>query len=396
MTIYLDNHASTRCDPRVVDAMLPFLIDGFANPHSVTHAPGRAAGAAVHQAFAEIAQQLGGEADEWISTSGATESNNLALLGAALHPRNRRRHIITVATEHPAVLDPLTRLEQLHGFRITRLGVLDNHHPRAGLIDLEALSAVIDDDVLLISVMLANNEIGVVQPLPEIAALCRSAGCLLHTDATQAVGRLPIDVDQLDVDLLSWSAHKCYGPKGSGLLYVRRRGRRVRLLPLLEGGGQQRGLRSGTVNTAGLIGAASALKLCVAELASETSRAAELRQSLWDGLSRAIPAIELNGPAWGSSPTIRLPQNLNIRLPMVAGATLLEATPEIAASSGSACTSERPAPSHVLLALGLSEEQARCSLRFGVGRFTTGDDIHQAVEAIADSFQRLTSHAAVH
>jgi cysteine desulfurase len=390
MTIYLDNHATTQCDPRVVDAMLPFFLDRYANPHSVTHEPGRSAAQTVLEALQRISQRLGGEPDEWISTSGATESNNLALLGAALHPRNQRRHIITVATEHPAVLDPLNRLESLHGFRITRLPVQPNDQPDAGRILIEQLASQLDEGVLLVSVMLANNEVGTLQPLAEIAKLCRQAGCWLHTDATQAVGRIPVHVDQLDVDLLSWSAHKCYGPKGSGLLYVRRRERRVRLLPLLEGGGQQRTLRSGTINVPGLVGAAAALQLCEDERVTENQRLAHLRMNFWLGLEQAIPGLQLNGPSL-QDPDIRLPHNLNVRLPDVVGASLLEAAPRIAASSGSACTSERPAPSHVLLALGLTEDQARCSLRFGLGRFTTSTHIDSAVEEVANAYRRLAN-----
>ena len=383
--IYLDNHATTRCDPRVVQAMLPLLTDDYGNPHSTSHAAGRQAAEIYGSAVDTIAGCLGATADELVMTSGATESNNLAILGACLHPRQKRRTIVTLQTEHPAVLDPLARLER-EGFTIRRLPVMQQHEAVPGRVCLERLAEAVDEQTALVSVMWANNEIGVLQNLRGIADRCHAVGSLLHTDATQAVGRIPVDVMLADVDLLSASAHKFYGPKGVGLLYVRSQPRRVRLRPLVEGGGQQRGLRSGTLNPAGVVGMAAALRICHEQGDAERQRIAELRDRLWSALSAAIPAVALNGPPLGK---YRLPGNLNVRFPEVEGESLMADNPTLACSSGSACSSVDPRPSHVLLALGLSEAEARSSLRFGVGRFNTAEEIDRAAELLAASHRRL-------
>ncbi|MCA9181120.1 MAG: cysteine desulfurase, partial [Planctomycetales bacterium] len=389
--IYLDNHATTPLDPAALAAMLPLLGEHFANAGSVTHAAGRAVAAQIDAAIADMARMIGAADDELVITSGATESNNLALLGACLHPRQTRRKVVSVVTEHKAVLDPLSRLKQ-HGFEIELLPVSDRSMSTAGRIDLDALASAVDDRTALVSVMLANNEIGTVQPLSQIAELCRAAGCLLHTDATQAVGRMAIDVDTLDVDLLSFSAHKFYGPKGVGGLFVRRRGRRVKMQAQIVGGGQQHNFRSGTLNTAGIVGMHAALASCLQSLDKDQIRVAELRDRLLKFLQNHCPDMRLNGPTISVSRGIggagnlknvelerdqllRLPGNLNCCFYPVEGQSLMLALPDLAASSGSACTSANPSPSHVLQAIGLSEEEARSSLRFGIGRFNTQTEI---------------------
>lgn len=387
--IYLDNHSTTRCDPHVVQAMLPLLSEEFGNPHSTSHAAGRQAAERYGRAVEEIAGCLGARVDELVMTSGATESNNLAILGVCLHPRQKRRTVVTLQTEHPAVLDPLTRLER-EGFTVRRVPVMQQHEAVPGRVCLDQLAEAIDEQTALVSVMWANNEIGVLQDLRGIADRCHAVGALLHTDATQAVGRIPVDVAQADVDLLSASAHKFYGPKGVGLLYVRNQPRRVRLRPLVEGGGQQRGLRSGTLNPAGVVGMAAALTLCRDAGDAERQRIAQLRDRLWSALDAQIPGVALNGPPLGEW---RLPGNLNARFPAVEGESLMADTPQLACSSGSACSSVDPQPSHVLLAIGLSEGEARSSLRFGVGRFNTAEEIDRAAELLAASHRRLRTLA---
>lgn len=389
--IYLDNHATTRCDDRVVEAMLPLLLENYGNVHSTSHAFGRAAAAAYDEALDSLAASLGCVPDELVITSGATEANNLALIGFCTHPRQRRRHVITVGTEHPSVLDPVARLEAA-GFRITRLPVIAQGGREAGRIDLDALTAAIDDDTAIVSVMAAQNEIGVLQPLPEIAEVCHRHGAVLHSDAAQALGRVAVDVDHLGVDLLSGSAHKFYAPKGVGLLYVRRRERRVRLRPLIDGGGQQGGLRSGTLNTAGAVAMAVALRLAVDAIPDETVRLARLADRLWLRLSEHIAGLRINGPA--TTEGLRLPGNLNLCFPDVEGEALMAAAETVAVSSGSACSSVDPRPSHVLLELGLSESEARRSVRFGIGRFNTEQQIDRAADALADAHQRLRSRYA--
>ncbi len=386
--IYLDHHATTPLDPRVVEVMLPWMTTHFGNPHSQSHAVGRRAAAACEEAFAAIAGLIGAEADSIIQTSGATESNNLAIDGVMRHPRQRRRHIITAATEHPAVLDPIARLER-EGFRVTVLPVRQQGQRDCGRVDPDQLRAAMDDDTALVSLMWANNEIGVLQPMAELAEISHAAGALFHTDATQALGRVEIDVAAVDIDLLSGSAHKFYGPKGVGFLYVGSQRRRVRLRPLLEGGGQQRGLRSGTVNSVGLIGMAEALQICTDAVAMDHVRLGSLRDELWARLQAAFPGIELNGPEL--HPELRLAENLNVSLADVDGATLMAAAPDLAISSGAACSNVDPKPSHVLTAIGLSESRARRSLRFGLGRGTTAKEIAAAVEMLVAGHRKLMS-----
>lgn len=375
--IYLDYQATTPCDPRVVETMLPFFNESFGNPHSVHHAYGWDAEAAVERARGEIAALIGAEPREVIFTSGATESNNLAIKGAARFLRRRRTHVISCVTEHKCVLESVRRLES-EGFRVTLLGVREN-----GLIDLDELAAAIRDDTALVSIMAVNNEIGVIQPLAEIGAVCRAHGVVFHSDAAQAVGKIPLDVEAMQIDLLSASGHKVYGPMGIGALYVRRRPR-VRLEPLFDGGGQERGLRSGTVPTPLAVGLGRACAIAGAEMAAEAERLWALHRRLYDGLRARLQEVRLNGDA-----ERRIPGNLNIGFGDIDGEQLIKAIPEIAVSSGSACTSASVEPSYVLRALGLSESAARASLRIGLGRMTTADQVDAATAAIAAAVTRL-------
>ena len=383
----MDNHATTRVDPRVVEAMLPFFTERYGNSGSVSHAWGWEAKDAVDQARQAIAHCLGAEPREIVFTSGATESNNLALRGVAERGKRKGNHLVSVATEHKAVLDPLERIGR-RGFEITLLPVRQAGGELAGLVDLQQLADAIRDDTALVSVMLANNEIGAIQPLAEIGALCRRRGVLLHCDATQAVGKLAVDVNELQLDLMSFSAHKMYGPKGVGALWVRRRNSPVRLQPQIDGGGQEGGLRSGTLNVPGIVGFAKALELCLAELPEEAPRLAALRDRLATGLMESLDGVSLNGPAL-SAPGLRLPGNLNLSFAHVDGEALMMSMKTLAVSSGSACTSADPEPSHVLRALGLSEDLTRASLRFGLGRFNSADDVEFAIRAVSEAVVRL-------
>jgi cysteine desulfurase len=387
LPIYLDNHATTRLDTRVLEAMLPYFTEKYGNAGSVTHDYGREAKDAVDAACRQIAEAVGASPNEIVFTSGATESNNLALKGVAAKRQDRGRHIVSVATEHPSVLDPLKSLAR-RGFEITFLPVISAPSPEAGLVRIEELVACLRDDTILVSIMLANNEIGVVQPLTEIGRICRDRGVVFHSDATQAVGKLPVDVPRLNVDLMSFSAHKIYGPKGVGALYVWRGAPRVRIEPILEGGGQEDGLRSGTLNTPGIVGFARALQLCVEELPAETERLRTLRDRLFAGLHSALDGVTLNGPVL-SRPELRLPGNLNASIEHVDGEALLINARHIALSSGSACTSATPEPSHVLRALRLSDEVVRTSVRFGLGRFNTPDEIEFTIARLAEVVPRL-------
>ena len=371
--IYLDHHATTPLDPRVLDAMLPFFREDFGNAASKNHVFGWRAEAAVEDARERMAAAIGASAQEIVFTSGATESNNLAIVGAARARRRSSDHIITVATEHPAVLDPCRSLES-EGFELSSLGV-----DRDGLVDPEAIGATIRDRTALVSVMAANNEIGVLQPIAEIARVCRERGVVFHTDAAQAVGKIPIRVDDLQVDLLSFSGHKIYGPKGVGALYVRSGRPRLRLEPILHGGGHERGLRSGTLPVPLIVGMARALELCVEELEQEAARLLELRQRLWKRLATELDGVVLNGHA-----ECRLPGNLNVSFSGVDGDRLLLAMGNVALSSGSACSSATPGPSHVLEALGVSDALSRSALRFGLGRDNTPDEIDFAAERVID------------
>ena len=362
--IYLDCHATTPVDERVLAAMLPYFTEHFGNPSSVSHLYGWEAEAAVKQARQVLADAIHATPEEIVFTSGATEANNLAIKGVAEAYFQKGRHIITVQTEHSAVLDPCQYLRSL-GFEVTFLPVQRN-----GLIDLTHLKQAFRPDTILVSVMAANNEIGVLQPLADIGAICRDRNVLFHTDAAQAIGKIPLDVEAMKIDLLSMTAHKVYGPKGIGALYVKRRNPRVQLSPQLHGGGHERGMRSGTLYTPQIVGFAKAVEIALAEQATETQRLSELRQRLWQHLSQ-LGGIHLNG-----HPTQRLPGNLNISIESVDGvALLLGLQPVMAISSGSACSSATTAPSHVLTALGHSEQLAYASVRFGIGRFNTPSEI---------------------
>lgn len=391
--IYLDNHATTCVDPRVVDAMLPFFTQQYGNAGSTSHPFGWDAKAAVDSARQTIAAGIGASARELVFTSGATESNNLALKGGAERLRRRGCHIVSVCTEHKSVLDPLTRLGR-RGYEITLLPVFPNGDLQAGVLDVQRVEDALRPDTILVSVMLANNEVGTIQPLSEIGALCKRRGLWFHTDATQAVGKIPLEVDELQVDLLSFSAHKIYGPKGVGALYVRRRNPPVRLEPLLDGGGQEGGARSGTLNVPGIVGFARAMELCGEERTAESERLHGLRQKLFDGLTSTIADVMLNGPPL-DIPGLRLPGNLNCSFTYVDGEALMMSMRDLAVSSGSACTSANPEPSHVLRAMGLTDDQTRASLRFGIGRFNTSEEIDFAIQAVAESVHRLRAMSSL-
>ena len=386
LPIYMDHHATTRVDPRVVEAMLPFLTETYGNPASTTHSFGWEAKAAVDAARESIAAAIGAQPKEVYFTSGATESNNLALCGAA-ERTGPGSHLVSVVTEHPSVLDPLEKLRR-HGYGVTLLGVQRAPGPEAGRIRSEQVAEAIGEHTILVSVMLANNEIGAIHPLEEISRVCRDRGVLLHTDATQAVGKIPVDVDRLGADLMSFSAHKIYGPKGVGALYVRRRSPPIRLEPLIHGGGHERGLRSGTLNVPGIVGFARALQLCLEEMSQETVRLRALRDRLYEGLKAALPDAVLNGPTL-ATPEWRLPGNLNVSFPGVEGETLLLSMKDLAVSTGSACTSANPGPSHVLRALGLPDAMVQGSLRFGLGRPNTAEEVEFAIGLVSETVQRL-------
>ncbi|UCE86140.1 MAG: cysteine desulfurase [Deltaproteobacteria bacterium] len=383
LPIYLDNHATTRVDPRVVDAMLPFYSEDYGNAASKSHAFGWRAEAAVEIARETLANAIGaGSPREVVFTSGATESNNLALKGVAEMRRNRGDHLVTVATEHASVLDPCRYLES-RGFRLTVLPV-----DRDGLVDPEAVRQALSDATILVSVMAANNEIGVLQPLEAIGAICREREVLFHTDAVQALGKVPVDVDGWQVDLLSVSAHKLYGPKGVGALYVRRRRPRLRLVPLLHGGGHERGLRSGTLPVPSIVGFGRALALCEAERAAEARRLQGLRERLRERLQGELAGVRLLGHA-----TRRLPGNLNVAFEGVDADALIVALHDVAVSSGSACTSATPEPSHVVAALGLERGAERGSVRFGLGRFNTQEEIDYAASRVIEEVRKLRGAA---
>ena len=398
--IYMDNHSTTRVDPRVVEAMLPYFAEEYGNSGS-QHAFGDVARDAVEQARAAIAGLIGADASELVFTSGATESNNLALRGVAERkPRKGQRaskHFVSVRTEHHAVLEPLEQLAK-SGAEVTLLDVEPYTSPRAGWLDPQQVSDALRDETVLVSVMLANNEIGVIQPLAEIAEICHQRGVLVHCDATQAVGKILVDVDSLGVDLMSFTAHKMYGPKGVGALYIRRRDRRVRLQPQITGGGQQEGRRSGTLNVAGIVGFAAALDLCVKGMGAESERLLKLRNQLWTNLTQRLGPLQICGPELDQTDAndglLRLPGNLIFALGDVDGEALLLAMGKLAISTGAACASTDPGPSHVLLALGMSDDLARSSLRFGLGRFNTPQEVDLAAETVAAKVAELRQFAA--
>ena len=378
LPIYLDNNATTRTDPRVVEAMLPYFSEVYGNAASRSHSFGWAAEEAVENARAQLAKVINADSKEIIFTSGATESNNLAIKGIAEMYAEKGDHIITVVTEHKAVLDTCKHLEK-EGKQVTYLGV-----GKDGLIDLDELKAAITDKTILVSIMAANNEIGVIQPLKEIGALCRENGVLFHTDAVQAYGKIPLDVNALNIDLLSFTAHKIYGPKGIGALYVRRRNPRVKLTAQIDGGGHERGFRSGTLNVSGIVGFGKAAELLLEELESETVRLTALRERMTRTIMDACDSSYINGHA-----TQRLPGNLNISFEFVEGESLLMGLKDVALSSGSACTSASLEPSYVLKAMGLGDELAHSSLRFGLGRFTTEEEVDWVARKVISEVSRL-------
>jgi cysteine desulfurase len=376
--IYLDCQATTPMDKRVLDAMLPYFTEHFGNPASITHVYGWEAEAAVKRSREILASAINCAPEEIIFTSGATEANNLAIKGVTEAYFSKGQHIITLQTEHNAVLDPCHYLENM-GFDVTFLPVRED-----GLIDLEELEKTIRPDTILVSVMAANNEIGVLQPLAKIGEICRQHEILFHSDAAQAIGKIPLDVQQMKIDLMSLTAHKIYGPKGIGALYVRRRNPRVKIAAQIHGGGHERGMRSGTLYTPQIVGFAKAIELGLVELASESQRQLQLREQLWQQLSQ-VEGIYLNG-----HPTQRLSGNLNVSIEGVDGSALLLALqPVVALSSGSACSSISTAPSHVLTALGRVESLAYASLRFGIGRFTTIQEIDIVAQHAIATIQSL-------
>ena len=381
--IYLDFHASTPVDPRVLEAMLPYFCEHYGNAASRTHPFGWKADAAVETARRQVALAIGAVPKEVIFTSGATESNNLAIKGAARALKSKGDHIITVVTEHKAVLDSCKQLTH-EGFDVTCLGVQSD-----GLIDLQALAEAITDRTILVSVMAANNEIGVLQPMKEIAALAHSRGVLVHTDAVQAVGKIPFNVADTGVDMASLTAHKIYGPKGAGALYVRKGDPKVEIEPLLDGGGHERGLRSGTLNVPGIVGLGKAAEIAAAEVESEMSRVGALRDRLLDGLRARVPDLHVNG-----SMTHRLAHNLNVSFPDIVGESLLLGISDICVSAGSACSSGSEEPPYVLKGLGLDADLARASLRFGLGRQTTAEEIDYTIRKVGDVVLQLRTTQA--
>jgi cysteine desulfurase len=382
LPLYMDNHATTPMDPRVLEAMMPFFSVKFGNAASRNHAFGWDAEAAVEKARGQIAKLIGATAKEIIFTSGATESNNLAIKGIAEMHRERGNHIIAQATEHKAVLDTCKKLEK-QGFVVTYL------QPQAdGLIDIEELKRAIvtegPNKTILVTIMFANNEIGVIQPIAEIGKLCHEKGVLFHTDAVQAVGKIPVDVQAMNIDVLSLTAHKIYGPKGVGALYVRRRNPRVQLTEQINGGGHERGMRSGTLNVPGIVGLGKACEICGEEMVAESKRLSELRDYLRAKLEAALDYVQVNG-----NMEHHLPGNLNMSFVYVEGESLLMGINDIAVSSGSACTSATLEPSYVLKALGLGDEVAHSSIRFGLGRFNTRAEVDYVADKLIDVVLKL-------
>ena len=378
LPIYMDNHATTPLDPRVLEAMMPYLTGIFGNAASRNHSFGWEAEKAVDKAREQVAKLIGATAKEIIFTSGATESNNLAIKGIAEMYRERGNHIITQVTEHKAVLDTCKKLEK-QGYRVTYLPVQAD-----GLIDLEDLKRAIDDQTILVSIMYANNEIGVLQPVREIGAICKEKGILFHTDAVQATGKVPVDVQKDNIDVLSLSGHKLYGPKGVGALYVRRRNPRVQISEQINGGGHERGMRSGTLNVPGIVGLGAACEIAQNEMATEAAREIELRDYLKKKFEGALDYVHVNG-----NMDHHLPGNLNMSFVYVEGESLLMGINDIAVSSGSACTSATLEPSYVLKALGLGDDVAHSSIRFGLGRFNTRAEVDYVSDKVIDVVSKL-------
>ena len=378
LPIYLDSHATTQLDPRVLEEMLPYLTQHFGNAASRSHSFGWRAEAAVTEARERIAEAIGARAKEIVFTSGATESDDLAVLGAARATREKGEHVITSAIEHPAVLDSCAALES-EGFQVTYLPP-----DRSGKTSAAAIEAALTERTILVSIMAANNEIGTLNPIGEIGQLCKARGVLFHTDAVQAFGKIPLDVNALGVDLMSITAHKLYGPKGAGCLYVRAGNPRVRLVPIFHGGGHERGLRSGTLNVPGIVGLGAATRLALSVMVTEQPRVRALRDHLFAGLSSKLADVTLNG-----HPADRLAANLNVCFRGVASDALMMQIRDIAVSSGSACTSAAIEPSHVLRAIGLDAERAHSSIRFGLGRFTTREEIDFTIDALVKAVEKL-------
>jgi len=376
--IYMDHHATTPVDPRVVEAMLPCFTEVFGNPASRNHAFGWRAEEVVQTARTRVAGLLGARTREIVFTSGATESINTALKGVADSRRSRGNHIISFQTEHRAVLDSLKRLEGA-GFRVSYLPVSSD-----GLVELDRLERAITDKTILVSLLSANNEIGVIQPVGEIGRIARRHGVVLHVDAAQAVGKIPVDVERDRIDLLSLTAHKLYGPKGVGALYVRRKDPRIELTPLIDGGGHERGFRSGTLNVPGIVGLGKACEIAGAEMVGESKRLTTLRDRLLDGLRTRLDGVSVNG-----SMEHRLPHNLSVSFGGVDGEALLMRLDDVAVSSGSACTTSTPQPSHVLRALGVGDALAASSLRFGLGRWNIQEEVDYVIEKVSSVVERL-------
>ncbi len=378
LPIYMDNHATTRTDPRVLEAMLPYFDEIYGNAASRNHEFGWIAEQAVDAGREQVAKLIGATAKEIVITSGATECNNLAIKGVAEMYREKGNHIITEVTEHKCVLDTCKRLEK-HGFRVTYLPVKTD-----GLIDLDQLKDAMTDETILVSIMAANNEIGILQPIREIGKLCHEKGVLFHTDAAQAAGKVPFNVIEDNVDLASISAHKIYGPKGVGALYVRRRNPRVQLVAQMDGGGHERGMRSGTLNVPGIVGLGKACEIAQQDMAEESKRLLAMRESLREQITSQLDEVYING-----SMEHRLPGSLNISFAYVEGESLLMGINDIAVSSGSACTSATLEPSYVLKALGAGDELAHSSIRFGLGRFNTQAEVNYVATKIVDVVKRL-------
>ena len=384
--VYMDHHATTPVDARVLEAMLPYFTQVFGNAASVDHTYGTEAARAVQTAREQTAGLIHAQPDEIIFTSGATESDNLAVLGVAERYADRGRHIVTCVTEHKAVLDTCHYLER-RGWQVTYLPV-----DRYGLVDPDDVRHVITPQTVLITVMMANNEIGTIAPVAEIGRIAREHEVLFHTDAAQSVGHIPVDVEEMNIDLLSISAHKIYGPKGVGALYVHRLRPRVRLAPQIHGGGHERGMRSGTLNVPGIVGLGEALKIAGREMETDERRLRRLRDRLWTGIQAKVANVELNG-----HPTRRLPHNLSITIPGVDSQSLVvQLKHDVALATGSACTTAKVEPSHVILALGYGEKRAHCSVRFGLGRENTDDDVVFVVERLAATIERLQELDSVH
>jgi len=384
--IYLDNHATTPVDPRVLDMMLPYFTERFGNAASKSHAFGWEADAAVDTARQQVAKLIGAASPrEIVFTSGATESDNLAIKGVAEAYRDKGNHIITCVTEHKAVLDSCNVLAK-HGFEVTYLPVASD-----GLIDMERLRSAITDKTILISIMAANNEIGTIPPVKEIGRLAKEKNILFHSDATQGVGKFPINVDDMGIDLLSLTAHKMYGPKGIGALYVRANKPKVKLVSLIDGGGHEYGMRSGTLNVAGIVGLGKACELSQKEMSAEAERLIALRERLKDGILAQLDDVRINGHA-----EQRLPGNLNLSFAYIEGESLLMGLKDIAVSTGSACTSASLEPSHVLKAIGLADELAYSAIRFGLGRFTTAEEIDYTVKRVVEEVSRLREMSPVY